>query len=123
MQTLAFFRDAFASCPAHELPPAPKKSSLLGVVTPHIDFRVSLRAYAELQAVLNAKPKAKIAVPSIYVQGAEDACDLPPCSEHQASFFTAPYKRILLKGSGHFPHREDPKTIASHLSHLIRQHS
>jgi len=84
---------------------------------------LSLRAYAELQAVLNAKPKAKIAVPSIYVQGAEDACDLPPCSEHQASFFTAPYKRILLKGSGHFPHREDPKTIASHLSHLIRQHS
>jgi hypothetical protein len=43
---LAFFRDALASCPANELPPAPKKSSLLGVVTPHIDFRVSLRAYA-----------------------------------------------------------------------------
>ena len=45
-EALAFFRDAFASCPAHELPPAPKKSSLLGIVTPHIDFRVSLRAYA-----------------------------------------------------------------------------
>jgi predicted class III extradiol MEMO1 family dioxygenase len=44
--TLAFFRDAFASCPGHKPPPAPKKSSLLGVDTPHIDFRVSLRAYA-----------------------------------------------------------------------------
>jgi pimeloyl-ACP methyl ester carboxylesterase len=84
---------------------------------------LSLRAYSELQATLNAQPKAKITVPSIYVQGADDACDLPPCSEHQASFFTAPYKRILLKGSGHFPHREDPKAIASHLSSLIRQHS
>jgi len=45
-RTLAFFRKAFATCPAHELPAAPRKSSLLGVVTPHIDFRVSLRAYA-----------------------------------------------------------------------------
>ncbi|HEV3271429.1 MAG TPA: AmmeMemoRadiSam system protein B [Candidatus Methylacidiphilales bacterium] len=46
VETLAFFRDAFDSCPARELPPAPQKSSLLGIVTPHIDFRVSLRAYA-----------------------------------------------------------------------------
>jgi AmmeMemoRadiSam system protein B len=45
-ETLAFFRDAFASFAAHELPSAPQKSSLLGVVTPHIDFRVSRRAYA-----------------------------------------------------------------------------
>ena len=46
VETLAFFRNAFASCPAHELPAAPQKSSLLGVITPHIDFRVSMRAYA-----------------------------------------------------------------------------
>jgi AmmeMemoRadiSam system protein B len=44
VKALAFFRDAFASCPA--LPPAPKKSALVGVVTPHIDFRVSRRSYA-----------------------------------------------------------------------------
>jgi pimeloyl-ACP methyl ester carboxylesterase len=84
---------------------------------------LSLRAYSELQATLNAQPKAKIAVPSIYVQGADDACDLPPCSENQASFFTAPYKRILLKGSGHFPHREDPKAIAGLLTLLIDRNS
>src|ERR1017187_7549225 len=46
VETLAFFRNALASCPARDLPPAPPKCSLLGVVTPHIDFRVSLRAYA-----------------------------------------------------------------------------
>lgn len=45
-ETLAFFRDAFDSLPDDQAPPAPKKSSLVGVVTPHIDFRVSLRAYA-----------------------------------------------------------------------------
>jgi hypothetical protein len=43
---LAFFHDAIKSFPTAELPPAPKESSLLGVVTPHIDFRVSLRSYA-----------------------------------------------------------------------------
>ena len=45
-KALAFFRDAFASCTAKDLPPAPAQSSLLGVVTPHIDFRVSVQAYA-----------------------------------------------------------------------------
>ena len=45
-ECLAFFRDALAALPAQELPPAPKKGTLLGVVTPHIDFRVSRRAYA-----------------------------------------------------------------------------
>jgi pimeloyl-ACP methyl ester carboxylesterase len=84
---------------------------------------LSLRAYSELQIILNAQPKAKIAVPSIYVQGDEDACDLPQCSEDQAGFFTAPYKRILLKGSGHFPHREDPKAIATLLTALVERHS
>jgi AmmeMemoRadiSam system protein B len=43
---LAFFRDALKSFPTVELPPAPKESSLFGVVTPHIDYRVSLRSYA-----------------------------------------------------------------------------
>jgi AmmeMemoRadiSam system protein B len=45
-QALDFFREAFASFPAKELRAAPGLTDLLGVVTPHIDFRVSLRAYA-----------------------------------------------------------------------------
>ena len=77
---------------------------------------LSLRAYAEAQAKLEAKPKAKIAVPTLYVQGADDACDLAPCSEDQATEFTGPYERVLLKGSGHFPHREDPRAIAKLLT-------
>jgi AmmeMemoRadiSam system protein B len=45
-QALAYFQKAWAAFPGEDLPPAPGKGSLLGVVTPHIDFRVSLRAYA-----------------------------------------------------------------------------
>jgi AmmeMemoRadiSam system protein B len=57
-ETLAFFRDAFAAFSAHELPPAPPECSLLGVVTPHIDFRVSRRAYAAAFHPLLAAPLA-----------------------------------------------------------------
>ena len=42
---LDFFRQAFALDPG-KIPPAPAKGRLAGVITPHIDFRVSLRAYA-----------------------------------------------------------------------------
>lgn len=56
---LAFFRDALASHPARELPPAPKKKSLLGIVTPHIDFRVSQRAYAAAFQPLLKAPLAE----------------------------------------------------------------
>jgi len=45
-KALAFFRKAFATCATDKLPPAPPKISLAGIVTPHIDFRVSVRAYA-----------------------------------------------------------------------------
>jgi AmmeMemoRadiSam system protein B len=45
-KALAFFQDVLATYPAKDLPPAPAQSSLLGVVTPHIDFRVSLQSYA-----------------------------------------------------------------------------
>jgi predicted class III extradiol MEMO1 family dioxygenase len=41
---LDFFREAFDL--KAEIPPAPSESVLAGVITPHIDFRVSRRAYA-----------------------------------------------------------------------------
>jgi AmmeMemoRadiSam system protein B len=43
---LAFLRDAFGHGSSADLPAQPPGTSLLGVITPHIDFRVSLRAYA-----------------------------------------------------------------------------
>ncbi len=56
-QALAFFRDA-ASIPA-ELPAAPQGRRLAGIVTPHIDFRVSLAAYAAAFRPLLAEPLAE----------------------------------------------------------------
>ena len=55
---LAFFREAFAALRPQDLLPPPKDGSLLGVVTPHIDFRVSMRAYAAAFQPLLESPLA-----------------------------------------------------------------
>jgi pimeloyl-ACP methyl ester carboxylesterase len=68
------------------------------------------RAYAAAQATL--QPKPKIAVPSLYVQGTEDACDIPAGFEGQEAWFSGTYESLLVKGAGHFPHREQPKAVA-----------
>ena len=59
-----------------------------------------------------------IATPTLMIQGADDRCDLPASSEDQHRFFTGPYRRILLDGIGHFPHREASRQVA----HAISQH-
>ena len=82
---------------------------------------LSLRAYAFLQSKLNTKPKPKIAVPTIYVQGTADACDLQECSDDQASFFSGKYERVMVKGAGHFPHRENPAAVAKVLSRQLEK--
>jgi MEMO1 family protein len=55
---LAFFRDALSTYPAAEMPAAPSGVSLLGIVTPHIDFRVSLQSYAAAFQPLMKEPLA-----------------------------------------------------------------
>jgi hypothetical protein len=57
-RVLPFFRDAFTTCAAADLPAAPKKRALAGIITPHIDFRVSLRAYAAAFGPLLETPPA-----------------------------------------------------------------
>jgi predicted class III extradiol MEMO1 family dioxygenase len=61
-QALAFFRDAFTTFPAAKLPPAPKGTALTGIVTPHIDFRVSLPAYSAAFQPLLGEP-----LPEVYL--------------------------------------------------------
>jgi AmmeMemoRadiSam system protein B len=58
IETLAFFQKAFQSFSADDLPVAPVQTSLLGIITPHIDFRVSLRAYAAAFRPLLEEPLA-----------------------------------------------------------------
>jgi len=57
-KALDFFREAFASYKGDKAPVTPAGHSLLGIVTPHIDFRVSLRAYAAAFHPLLQEPLA-----------------------------------------------------------------
>ena len=53
------------------------------------------------------------------LQGAADFCVEPAASEGQAGFFTAGYRREVVEGAGHFPHREAPGAVAAAvLAHL-----
>jgi pimeloyl-ACP methyl ester carboxylesterase len=60
-----------------------------------------------------------IGTPTLLIQGDADRCNPPSESEGQARHFTGPYKRVLLKGVGHFPAREASELVAQMvLTHL-----
>lgn len=58
-QTLAFFREALVSHPSDLVPAAFPGKKLAGIVTPHIDFRVSTAAYAAAFRPLLDEPLAE----------------------------------------------------------------
>ena len=62
-----------------------------------------------------------IEVPTVMMQGAEDYCDEPATSENLESYFTAGYRRVVLDGVGHFPHREAPEAVATTIHHHFTQ--
>jgi pimeloyl-ACP methyl ester carboxylesterase len=73
--------------------------------------------YGELQKRLAAV--ARLSVPTLMIQGGADECDSPKESEQLEEYFTAKYDRQVLKGVGHFPHREAPDLVsAAVLRHL-----
>ena len=74
--------------------------------------------YELTESILAAKPK--IEVPTIFAYGTADACNLPESSEGQAPWFTGPFERVALKSVGHFPQREDPKSVTNLIEHLLR---
>jgi pimeloyl-ACP methyl ester carboxylesterase len=53
--------------------------------------------------------------PTLMIQGASDFCDTPSESEGLEAYFEGPYQRVLLDGVGHFPHREVPDVVATHV--------
>jgi len=61
----------------------------------------------------------RVAVPTLVVQGGADACDPPAASAGQHGWFDS-YRRVVLDGVGHFPHREAPDRVADLvLGHLV----
>lgn len=65
-------------------------------------------------------PTPAIAVPTLVIHGAADACNDPTTSEGREGLFTGPYRRILLEGVGHFPQREAPEAVAEAIVSFLR---
>jgi pimeloyl-ACP methyl ester carboxylesterase len=53
----------------------------------------------------------RLTVPTLMIQGRADACDPPELTEGQEPYFDD-YRRVVLDGVGHFPHREAPDRVA-----------
>ncbi|HSR84389.1 MAG TPA: alpha/beta hydrolase [Streptosporangiaceae bacterium] len=61
----------------------------------------------------------QVSIPTLMLQGAMDHCDEPTSSEGLDGYFTGGYRRQILNGVGHFPHREAPEQVADAvLAHL-----
>jgi pimeloyl-ACP methyl ester carboxylesterase len=54
----------------------------------------------------------RLTVPTLMLQGGADSCDGPELSEGLDGCFDGGYRRVLLDGVGHFPHREQPGRVA-----------
>jgi pimeloyl-ACP methyl ester carboxylesterase len=75
--------------------------------------------YDELQEKL--RDTVQIKIPALMFQGASDSCDLPSASEGREKYFLNGYKRVLLSGVGHFPHREAPNGIGPAVLRFLSQ--
>lgn len=64
-----------------------------------------------------------VSTPTLMIQGASDFCDDPKESEGQERYFTAGYRRILLDGVGHFPHREAPTKVSTAVNQFFREYA
>ncbi len=64
----------------------------------------------------------QLACPTLMIQGGSDFCDEPRSSEGLDRFFTGSYRRVVLDGSGHFPHREDPLGVAKAVTAHLQEH-
>jgi pimeloyl-ACP methyl ester carboxylesterase len=75
-------------------------------------------AYDEDEARLNPAPR--LVVPTLVLHGDADACNHPDSSAGKEAFFTGLYRRQLLEGVGHFPHREAPDQVAGAILEFVQ---
>lgn len=75
-------------------------------------------AYDEDEARLNPSPL--LTVPTLVLHGDADACNHPDSSAGKEMFFTGLYRRQLLVGVGHFPHREAPDQVAGAILEFVQ---
>jgi pimeloyl-ACP methyl ester carboxylesterase len=63
-----------------------------------------------------------LSTPTLMIQGGSDSCDAPKQSEGLDHYFTRGYRRIVLEGIGHFPHREAAHEVGDAISGWLRDH-
>jgi pimeloyl-ACP methyl ester carboxylesterase len=73
--------------------------------------------YDELQRRLHEVQT--LATPTLMIQGTADSCDPPNESQDRDAYFTAGYRRVLLDGVGHFPHREAADAVSTGVLHHL----
>lgn len=66
---------------------------------------------------------ARLRVPTLMIQGAQDACDPPAESAGDAVWFDGPYERLVLPGVGHFPAREAAARTADAILRFRSEHA
>jgi pimeloyl-ACP methyl ester carboxylesterase len=69
----------------------------------------------EATQALQARAFGAITVPTLYLHGADDNCFSVQVSDGMDNLFTNGFERIVIPGVGHFPHVEQPKTVADHI--------
>ena len=60
-----------------------------------------------------------LATPTLMIQGGADRCDAASESEGLDEHFAGGYRRLVLDGVGHFPHREAPNDVADTILHHL----
>jgi pimeloyl-ACP methyl ester carboxylesterase len=61
-----------------------------------------------------------LSTPTLMIQGAADLCDAASESEGLEGYFVNGYRRLLMGGVGHFPHREAPVAVADAILHHLQ---
>ncbi len=64
-----------------------------------------------------------LSIPTLMIQGESDFCDAPKQSEGLDPYFTRGYRRVVLEGIGHFPHREAPGEVGGAISGWLQDHA
>ncbi|KAL7621503.1 hypothetical protein AAE478_008827 [Parahypoxylon ruwenzoriense] len=78
---------------------------------------VGAEEHQKIEEQLHENPP--IRVPTIMLQGEEDADNLPITSESKEQFFLKGYERIILPGVGHFIPREAPDKVLEAVQRLV----
>ncbi len=76
-------------------------------------------AYAAMQDEVEARPELR--VPTLFAYGTDDYCVLPAASEDLKRYFTGWFERLPIKGSGHFPHRENPGAVLKLFDRMMKK--